>query len=40
LDAFITPYEAYSLEEWRKIMRVNIDGMFLVSKAVGRRMIE
>jgi NAD(P)-dependent dehydrogenase (short-subunit alcohol dehydrogenase family) len=40
LDAFFAPYEAYSLEEWRKIMRVNIDGMFLVSKAVGRRMIE
>jgi NAD(P)-dependent dehydrogenase (short-subunit alcohol dehydrogenase family) len=40
LDAFFAPYEAYSLEEWHKIMRVNVDGMFLVSQAVGRRMIE
>lgn len=40
LDAFFAPYEAYSLAEWHKIMRVNVDGMFLVSQAVGRRMIE
>ena len=40
LDAFFAPYEAYSLDEWHKIMRVNVDGMFLVSQAVGRRMIE
>jgi len=40
LDAFFAPYDAYSLDEWRKIMRVNVDGMFLVSQAVGRRMIE
>jgi NAD(P)-dependent dehydrogenase (short-subunit alcohol dehydrogenase family) len=40
LDAFFAPYEAYALEEWRKIMAVNLDGMFLVSQAVGRQMIE
>jgi NAD(P)-dependent dehydrogenase (short-subunit alcohol dehydrogenase family) len=40
LDAFFAPLEQYSLEEWRKIMAVNIDGMFLVAQAVGRRMIE
>jgi len=40
LDAFFAPYETYSLDEWRKIMSVNLDGMFLVSKEVGGQMIE
>lgn len=40
LNAFFAPYEEYSLAEWRKVMSVNIDGMFLVSQAVGRQMIE
>jgi NAD(P)-dependent dehydrogenase (short-subunit alcohol dehydrogenase family) len=39
LDAFFAPYEEYSLDEWRSIMSVNIDGMFLVSQAVGREMV-
>jgi NAD(P)-dependent dehydrogenase (short-subunit alcohol dehydrogenase family) len=40
LDAFFAPFEEYSLEEWRRVMSVNIDGMFLVAQAVGRRMSE
>jgi NAD(P)-dependent dehydrogenase (short-subunit alcohol dehydrogenase family) len=40
LDAFFAPYETYSLEEWRKIMAVNLDGMFLVSQTIGGQMIE
>lgn len=40
LPAFFAPAEDYSLEEWRKIMAVNLDGVFLVSRTVGRRMIE
>ncbi len=40
LDAFFAPFEEYSLDEWRKIMSVNIDGMFLVAQAVGREMIK
>lgn len=40
LDAFFAPFESYSLDEWRKVMSVNIDGMFLVAQAVGRKMIE
>ena len=40
LDAFFAPIEEYSLTEWRKIMSVNIDGMFLVAQAVGGKMIE
>jgi NAD(P)-dependent dehydrogenase (short-subunit alcohol dehydrogenase family) len=40
LDAFLAPFEEYSLEEWRRIMAVNIDGMFLVAQAVGRQMVK
>jgi NAD(P)-dependent dehydrogenase (short-subunit alcohol dehydrogenase family) len=40
LGAFFAPVEDYSLETWRDIMSVNLDGMFLVAQAVGRRMIE
>jgi NAD(P)-dependent dehydrogenase (short-subunit alcohol dehydrogenase family) len=39
-DAFFAPYEKYSLAEWRRITSVNLDGMFLVTQAVGRRMAE
>lgn len=39
-DAFFARYEDYSLAEWRRIMAVNLDGMFLVTQAVGRRMVE
>jgi NAD(P)-dependent dehydrogenase (short-subunit alcohol dehydrogenase family) len=38
LDAFFAPVEDYSLAEWRKIMSVNIDGMFLVARTVGQKM--
>jgi len=38
LDAFFASTEEYSLAEWRKIMAVNVDGMFLVAQAVGRQM--
>lgn len=38
LDAFFATTEEYSLAEWRRIMSVNVDGMFLVAQAVGRQM--
>ena len=38
LDAFFASTEKYSLHEWRKIMSVNVDGMFLVAQAVGGQM--
>jgi len=38
LAAFFAPVEDYSLAEWRKIMAVNLDGLFLVAKAVGAQM--
>jgi len=40
LEAFFAPFETYSLDEWRKVMSVNIDGMFLVAQAVGKQMVE
>ncbi|MDT8903843.1 SDR family oxidoreductase [Anaeroselena agilis] len=40
LEAFFAPFEDYSLDEWRKIMAVNIDGMFLVAQAVGKHMVK
>lgn len=40
LNAFFAPFEEYSIEEWRKVMAVNIDGMFLVAQAVGAQMIK
>lgn len=39
LNAFFAPFEEYSLEQWRQIMSVNLDGMFLVAQAVGKQMI-
>lgn len=39
LDAFFTPFEDYRLDEWRRIMAVNLDGMFLVAQAVGAQMV-
>ncbi|MBM7703015.1 SDR family oxidoreductase [Metabacillus iocasae] len=39
LDAFFAPFQEYSLDEWKKIMAVNLDGMFLVAKHVSKQMI-
>ena len=39
LDAFFAPFEEYSLDQWREIMSVNLDGMFLVAQAVGKQMV-
>lgn len=37
--AFFAAPEAYPLETWREIMSVNLDGLFLVAKTVGKQMI-
>jgi NAD(P)-dependent dehydrogenase (short-subunit alcohol dehydrogenase family) len=39
LDAFFAGAEDYGLEAWREVMRVNLDGMFLVARAAGKAMI-
>jgi len=38
LDQFFTPFENYSLQTWREVMAVNIDGLFLVAQSVGNHM--
>lgn len=38
VDAFFAPLEQFSLETWREIMAVNLDGMFNVAQAFGALM--
>ncbi|GMA61012.1 short-chain dehydrogenase [Alicyclobacillus fastidiosus] len=40
LSDFFAPFENYSLEQWKQVMSVNLDGMFLVAQSVGKSMIE
>lgn len=40
LSAFFSPFHDYSLDAWREVMSVNLDGMFLMAQAVGKHMIE
>jgi len=37
---FFASFEDYGLDLWRHIMSVNIDGVFLLSQAVGKQMVE
>ncbi|MFM8852632.1 MAG: SDR family oxidoreductase, partial [Acidimicrobiaceae bacterium] len=37
-DQFFAPFETYSLQTWREVMAVNIDGLFLVAQSVGNQM--
>jgi len=39
-NSFFASFEDYSLEQWRKVMSVNIDGMFLVAQSVGIQMVK
>lgn len=39
LRAFFSDFEDYSLDTWREVMSVNIDGMFLMAQAVGRHFV-
>ncbi len=40
LKKFFDTVEDFSMDVWNEIMRVNIDGMFLMARAVGAKMIE
>jgi NAD(P)-dependent dehydrogenase (short-subunit alcohol dehydrogenase family) len=40
LSDFFAPFEEYSIDVWREVMSVNIDGMFLMAQAVGPHMID
>jgi len=39
LEQFFAPFEDYQLQQWREIMSVNLDGMFLIAQAVGKQML-
>ena len=39
LDLFLNSFEDYDLDTWREVMSVNIDGIFLMSQAVGKKML-
>ena len=36
--AFFAAFEDYALDTWREVMRVNVDGMFLMAQAAGAHM--
>lgn len=38
LSAFFEPVEQFSMQTWREVMSVNIDGMFLVARTIGDTM--
>jgi NAD(P)-dependent dehydrogenase (short-subunit alcohol dehydrogenase family) len=40
LTALFDRFEDYTLAQWRKVMAVNLDGMFLMAQAVGRQLIK
>ncbi|EKD71481.1 MAG: hypothetical protein ACD_46C00181G0046 [uncultured bacterium] len=40
INNFFTPFSDFSLDIWREVMAVNLDGMFLMAQAVGKHMIE
>lgn len=40
LKNFFSPVLEFSIETWREVMAVNIDAMFLMAQAVGKRMVE
>ena len=40
LNAFFESFENYSLDEWKKIMSVNVDGLMLMAQAVGKVLIK
>ncbi|WP_448585436.1 SDR family oxidoreductase [Thermaurantiacus sp.] len=40
LSAFFTETEEFTLETWREVMRVNLDGLFLMAQACGQQMLK
>jgi NAD(P)-dependent dehydrogenase (short-subunit alcohol dehydrogenase family) len=37
---YYAAFEEYELAEWRRVMAINLDGMFLVAQAVGKQMVQ
>lgn len=40
LSAYFAPFDDYSIEQWQKIMSVNLNGMFLIAQEVGKYMLQ
>lgn len=40
LDAFFANFENYDLDQWKKIIDVNLNGMFLMAKTIGAQMLK
>lgn len=40
LEEFFRPYEDYSYDIWKEVMDVNLGGMFLMSKYIGKHMLD
>jgi NAD(P)-dependent dehydrogenase (short-subunit alcohol dehydrogenase family) len=40
LDSYFASFEDYTLDQWRTVMAINIDAMFLMAQAVGKQMIK
>lgn len=40
LQEFFSEFTDYSLDAWREVMAVNLDGMFLMAQAVGKQMVK
>ncbi len=39
-ENYFAPFEEYPLEDWNKVMAVNLTGYFLCSQAVGKQMLK
>lgn len=39
IRAYMAAFEDYTVETWREVMSVNVDGMFLMAQAVGKTMV-
>jgi len=40
INNFFKPFSDFSLDIWREVMSVNLDGMFLMAQAVGKQMLQ
>lgn len=40
LKKFFEPLETFSIETWREVMSVNLDGLFIVAREIGKGMAE
>ena len=39
-ESFFASFENYSIKQWKDVLNVNLDGMFLMAQAVGKQMLK